>query len=191
MEVFRNKIVLLGSAAAGKSSLCYRFIDRSFSQTSDPTIGAAFLTKTVELEAGGLMKLDIWDTAGQERYRALTPMYYRGASAIIIVYDVTDQHSFGEAKRWREELDDRIDAGVLTVLVGNKSDMILSRVVPAPEASAYAEEKGMEHVETSAKTGDNVCSLFEDIANKLPRNPPGAPPLCLQRPGVHSKFSYC
>uniref|UniRef100_A0A6C0KDS1 Ras family protein n=1 Tax=viral metagenome TaxID=1070528 RepID=A0A6C0KDS1_9ZZZZ len=59
MDVFRNKIVLLGSAAAGKSSLCYRFIDRNFRQT----IGAAFHTKTVELKAGGLMKLDIWDTA--------------------------------------------------------------------------------------------------------------------------------
>lgn len=190
MEIFHNKVVLLGSSSAGKSSLCYRFIDRRFDPSGDPTIGASFMTKKVVLTTGGIMKLDIWDTAGQERYRSLTPMYYRGASAVIIVYDITDEHSYGEAKRWREELDDRVDAGVLAVLVGNKADMILRRVVPTAEASAYAEEHGMDFIETSAKTGDNVHQMFEDIANKLPRNAPGAR-LCLQHPRVHSKYSYC
>ena len=37
------------------------------------------------------MKFEIWDTAGQERYHSLAPMYYRGAQAAIVVYDITNQ----------------------------------------------------------------------------------------------------
>jgi len=53
---------------------------------------AAFLTQTVCLD-DTTVKFEIWDTAGQERYHSLAPMYYRGAQAAIIVYDITSQVS--------------------------------------------------------------------------------------------------
>lgn len=51
---------------------------------------AAFLTQKVQLD-DATVKFEIWDTAGQERYRSLAPMYYRGAAAAIVVYDVTNK----------------------------------------------------------------------------------------------------
>lgn len=55
----------------------------------ESTIGAAFLTQTLAVNET-TVKFEIWDTAGQERYHSLAPMYYRGAAAAIIVYDITN-----------------------------------------------------------------------------------------------------
>ena len=50
------------------------------------------------------VKFEIWDTAGQERYHSLAPMYYRGAQAAIVVYDITNADTFTRAKSWVGEL---------------------------------------------------------------------------------------
>ena len=135
-------------------------------QTQESTIGAAFLTKTVpEFK----VKFEIWDTAGQERYASLAPLYYRGASAAAIVYDITSKESFAKAKHWVKELQKNASQEIVIVLVGNKSDLEQDRDVSAEEAKAYAEENGMEHVEASAKTAHNVSEIFESIAAHLPR----------------------
>lgn len=65
----------------------------------DPSVSvslptAAFLTQTVCLD-DTTVKFEIWDTAGQERYHSLAPMYYRGAQAAIVVYDITNEVSPG------------------------------------------------------------------------------------------------
>mmetsp|Transcript_5465 Transcript_5465/g.19941 ORF Transcript_5465/g.19941 Transcript_5465/m.19941 type:complete len:127 (+) Transcript_5465:454-834(+) len=83
------KLVLLGDMGAGKSSLVLRFVKGQFFDYQESTIGAAFLTQTVAVN-DHTVKFEIWDTAGQERYHSLAPMYYRGAAAAIIVYDVTN-----------------------------------------------------------------------------------------------------
>lgn len=73
----------------GKSSLVLRFVKGQFHEYQESTIGAAFLTQTVCLD-DTTVKFEIWDTAGQERYHSLAPMYYRGAQAAIVVYDITN-----------------------------------------------------------------------------------------------------
>ena len=87
-RVFQFKLVLLGDSAVGKSSLVLRFVRGQFFEYQESTIGAAFLTQTVALN-DTTVKFEIWDTAGQERYHSLAPMYYRGAAAAIVVYDIT------------------------------------------------------------------------------------------------------
>ena len=86
------KLVLLGESAVGKSSLVLRFVKGQFHEYQESTIGAAFLTQTICLD-DATVKFEIWDTAGQERYHSLAPMYYRGAQAAIVVYDITNQVS--------------------------------------------------------------------------------------------------
>ncbi|GIQ90499.1 small GTPase superfamily, Rab type [Kipferlia bialata] len=77
-KTFLYKLVLLGESAVGKSSLVLRFVRNQFVDFQEPTIGAAFLTQTVNLtQHNCVVKFEIWDTAGQERYRSLAPMYYR------------------------------------------------------------------------------------------------------------------
>ena len=131
---------------------------------------AAFLTQTVALD-DATVKFEIWDTAGQERYRSLAPMYYRGAAAAIVVYDITNLDSFAGAKSWVKELQRRGDPNVVIALAGNKADLESRRKVPFEEANAYAEENGILHMETSAKNANNVKSLFVEIAKTLPKDP--------------------
>ena len=89
-RVFQFKLVLLGDSAVGKSSLVLRFVRGQFFEYQESTIGAAFLTQTVALN-DTTVKFEIWDTAGQERYHSLAPMYYRGAAAAIVVFDITNR----------------------------------------------------------------------------------------------------
>jgi len=165
------KLVLLGDSSVGKSCLVAQFVRGEFHDFQEPTIGAAFLTATIALDdsASSSVRLEIWDTAGQERYRSLAPMYYRGAAAAIVVFDLTSQESFAGAKSWVKELQRRGDANVVIALAGNKLD-VDGRVVEKEEALAFAEENGIIYMETSAKTAQNVRELFVAVARRLPRN---------------------
>lgn len=165
------KLVLLGDSSVGKSCLVTQFVRGEFHDFQEPTIGAAFLTSQLQVDdsPSGLIRLEIWDTAGQERYRSLAPMYYRGAAAAIVVFDLTSHESFNGAKSWVKELQRRGDPNVVIALAGNKLDAE-GRVVEKEEAIAFAEENGIIYMETSAKTAQNVKELFLAVAKKLPRN---------------------
>eukprot|EP01013_Petalomonas_cantuscygni_P027335 TRINITY_DN5019_c0_g1_i1.p1 TRINITY_DN5019_c0_g1~~TRINITY_DN5019_c0_g1_i1.p1 ORF type:complete len:199 (-),score=24.11 TRINITY_DN5019_c0_g1_i1:1106-1702(-) len=166
------KLVLLGESAVGKSSLVLRFVRGEFYEYQESTIGAAFLTQTVQIGDRSI-KFEIWDTAGQERYRTLAPMYYRGASAAIVVYDITNPESFQRAKGWVKDLRRQGDANIVIALAGNKADKADARAVDAQEAAAYAEDNGLIFLETSAKTAVNVAEIFIRIAEALPSRDAG------------------
>jgi small GTP-binding protein len=139
-----------------------------FFDYQEPTIGAAFLTQTVQLD-DCTVRFELWDTAGQERYRSLAPMYYRGASAAVVVFDVTSRDSFEGAKSWVKELQRRGDPNVIIALAGNKADIKDKRVIEPNEANEYAKENNIIYMDTSAKAGTNVREIFLAIANKLPK----------------------
>ncbi|KAJ6240169.1 hypothetical protein M0813_24510 [Anaeramoeba flamelloides] len=82
-----KKLVLLGESSVGKTSLVLRYVNHFFDSRTEPTIGATYLTKTIDFPKYSL-RLQIWDTAGQERYHSLAPLYYRGAHGALVVYDV-------------------------------------------------------------------------------------------------------
>ncbi|RMD40985.1 hypothetical protein DV735_g4152, partial [Chaetothyriales sp. CBS 134920] len=188
------KLVLLGEAAVGKSSLVLRFVNNDFQENKEPTIGAAFLTQKISLPSR-IIKFEIWDTAGQERFASLAPMYYRNAQAALVVYDLTKPTSLTKAKHWVAELQRQASPGIVIALVGNKLDLCSSanslseldtedapdaegeaersdegdaRKIPTREAKAYAEEESLLFFETSAKTGTNVADVFTAIANAIP-----------------------
>jgi len=168
-RVFQFKLVLLGESAVGKSSLVLRFVKGQFLEYQESTIGAAFLTQTVCLN-DTTVKFEIWDTAGQERYHSLAPMYYRGAQAAIIVYDITSSDSFERAKAWVKELQRQGNANIVIALAGNKVDLAQHRKVPTAEAQSYSDENNLLFMETSAKAATNVNEIFVAIAQKLPKS---------------------
>jgi small GTP-binding protein len=132
---------------------------------------AAFLTQTLHVD-GDTLKFEIWDTAGQERYHSLAPMYYRGANAAVIVYDITSLDSFERAKKWVSELDKQAQPDIVIALVGNKIDLQTHRQVQKEDVSSYIQQQNHPNVisiEASAKTGDNVVEIFDEIAQKLPK----------------------
>lgn len=160
------KLVLLGEMGSGKSSLVLRYVKGQFFDYQASTVGAAFLTQSIP-ELG--VKFEIWDTAGQERYHSLAPMYYRGAAAAIIVYDITNPDSFARAKNWVRELQRQGNPNMVMALAGNKVDLEAQRAITVDEAQAYANENNLHFVETSAKTAANVNELFNEIARRLPK----------------------
>ncbi|KAJ3239728.1 hypothetical protein HDU81_005444 [Chytriomyces hyalinus] len=161
------KLVLLGEAAVGKSSLVLRFVNNEFQENKEPTIGAAFLTQKCRLE-DKIIKFEIWDTAGQERFASLAPMYYRNAQAAVVAYDITKQASLEKAKSWVKELQRQANPNIIIALVGNKLDLEAERTVPFEEAQAYASEQGLLFTEASAKSGEFVMEVFTEIAKKIP-----------------------
>jgi len=165
---YQFKLVLLGDSAVGKSSLVLRFVKKQFYEYQESTIGAAFLTQTVNVK-DYIVKFEIWDTAGQERYHSLAPMYYRGAAAAVVVYDLTNRQSYVRAKSWVKELQRQGNPNIVIALAGNKFDLQDKRQIDPEEARAYADENGIFFMETSAKTDHNVTGLFETIAIKLPK----------------------
>lgn len=171
-KICQFKLVLLGESAVGKSSLVLRFVKGQFHEFQESTIGAAFLTQTVCLDET-TVKFEIWDTAGQERYHSLAPMYYRGAQAAIVVYDIQSQDTFARAKTWVKELQRQASPNIVIALAGNKADLANKRMVEYDEAQAYAEDNGLLFMETSAKTAMNVNEIFLAIAKKLPKSEPG------------------
>ncbi|ERN17032.1 hypothetical protein AMTR_s00044p00012740, partial [Amborella trichopoda] len=156
------KLVLLGDMGAGKSSLVLRFVKGQFMEFQESTIGAAFFSQTLAVNET-TVKFEIWDTAGQERYHSLAPMYYRGAAAAIIVYDITNMDSFARAKKWVQELQRQGNPSMVMALAGNKADLEEKRKVTPEEAKSYAEENGLFFMETSAKTAINVNDIFYEI----------------------------
>ncbi|XP_077413814.1 ras-related protein Rab-5C [Vanacampus margaritifer] len=170
-KICQFKLVLLGESAVGKSSLVLRFVKGQFHEYQESTIGAAFLTQTVCLD-DTTVKFEIWDTAGQERYHSLAPMYYRGAQAAIVVYDITNTDTFTRAKNWVKELQRQASPNIVIALAGNKADLANKRAVDFQEAQAYADDNSLLFMETSAKTAMNVNEIFMAIAKKLPKNEP-------------------
>ena len=111
----KYKVVLLGDTSVGKSCLASRFVNDTFFTFQEPTIGAAFMTKTLDNEKYKI-RFEIWDTAGQERYRSLAPMYYRGAMAAIIVFDITQPDTFDGAKKWIQEIKQNGNTNKTTII---------------------------------------------------------------------------
>ncbi|WAQ86235.1 hypothetical protein PtA15_6A867 [Puccinia triticina] len=161
------KLVFLGEQSVGKTSLITRFMYDTFDNTYQATIGIDFLSKTMYLE-DRTVRLQLWDTAGQERFRSLIPSYIRDSSVAVVVYDVTNRASFINTSRWVDDVRAERGNDVIIVLVGNKTDLGDKRQVSTEEAERKSKELDVMFIETSAKAGHNVKTLFKKIAQALP-----------------------
>nr|XP_048303749.1 ras-related protein Rab-24 isoform X1 [Myodes glareolus] len=161
------KVVMLGKEYVGKTSLVERYVhDRFLVGPYQNTIGAAFVAK-VMCVGDRTVTLGIWDTAGSERYEAMSRIYYRGAKAAIVCYDLTDSSSFERAKFWVKELRS-LEEGCQIYLCGTKSDLLEEdrrrRRVDFHDVQDYADNIKAQLFETSSKTGQSVDELFQKVA---------------------------
>ena len=162
------KLLLLGESGTGaKTCLMHRYIDNSFRANRLATLGLDFGTKIVQTDFGKI-KLKLWDVEGQERWHTLSSTYVKGSHCIILGYNVTDRQSFEEIRKyWYNFVMKNKDGNSpLMYLVGNKIDKP-DRVVSDEEGKSLANDLNMKYFSVSAKTGENVDILFDDIVNSL------------------------
>ena len=160
------KLILIGDSSVGKTSIVHRVKEGSFS-VAPPTIGCSFCQHAIQLPGGGTLPVAIWDTAGAEKYKTFTRQYFRGASAVLVCYDITSADSFDGAKRWTRDVLAELCPPPVMALVGTKGDLEAQRKVPRDEASRYAAEQQMLNLECSAKEGRGVDATFEEVARAM------------------------
>jgi Ras-related protein Rab-5C len=162
MDSFSLKLVIAGNTGVGKTCIVKRATLGTFHDETTPTLGASYVSKHLEIGKSEF-RLQIWDTAGQERYRGMTPMYFRGAQAALIVYSITDLRSFDAVDFWINSLHEHGEADVIIFVVANKSDLEDERRISSEEGEGKAATRGALFFEVSAQTGDGIEDLFVNV----------------------------
>ena len=162
---FIYKICVVGNGGVGKTSMVLRYCENAFRDNYLMTIGSNFSTKTVELvdHPEFQVKLQLWDLAGQKHFSFVRPPFYRGATGIIYVFDLTRRSSFADLIEWRDEVE-KVIGQKACLLVGNKLDLAKEgkREVSEQEGEALMSELHVfKYFETSAKQGDSVEDVFK------------------------------
>jgi len=183
VKEYRLKVVFVGSPGVGKTSLIKRYVNNFFSHAYKATVGADFALKVIDVDAKTRVHLQIWDIAGQERFGTMTKVYYRNATAAVIVYDMTELKTFDTVDNWRkdikEKLDDHSGDRIPILVLGNKVDAAskeseaTSNVVPNATAEAYVEAQlkaGMNFIgfrTVSAKDNVNVQEAMALLVQQI------------------------
>ena len=158
-EIPKYKLIFLGDQSVGKSSILNRFLNDTFTEDYQATIGLDFQSKNVQIENQDIHLL-LYDTAGQEKFRSLIPMYTRDANIILLVYDITNRDSFNHLPDWLKDLTNINVDEVIFAIVANKIDLNSKREVTPEEGQKFADEHNFVFQEISAKTGTGFSDLF-------------------------------
>jgi small GTP-binding protein len=164
-EKLAFRVVSIGDSSVGKTSIINRFLRDTFEPEEPETIGVLYDSFIQEVN-GATVEIQLWDTAGQEQYRSLGPVYFRSAGAAIVVFDLTNEESFRSIGDWINSFRNVCRDSAIVIVVGNKSERT-DRTVQADEAKAWAKEHNASYVETSAKTGQGVKVLFDELVALL------------------------
>ena len=157
------KLLTLGDTEVGKTSIVLRYSDDKFHQNKISTIGVDFKVKMIT-KGNEKIKISIYDTAGQERFKNIVKHYYKGANGILLIYDISKRITFEKLQFWLDDLKENADIDNLFIyLVGNKNDKKEEREVTFEEGNKFAKEKNLPFIEVSAKTGENINQLFDDM----------------------------
>ena len=165
MPSIQKKICLLGDFAVGKTSLVRRFVEGVFEDKYLSTIGARVSRKVLTVRSVPLTLL-VWDLAGEERFAGVMNSYYRGAAGGILVCDLTRADTFPSLTDYAQAFW-RINPHTPVAVVGNKVDLLEPRVITDAELAELAAQLGAFWLTSSAKTGENVQELFEQLGERL------------------------
>ena len=165
------KCIVVGASGAGKTALTKRLIDNKFEKYTQPTLSVDFKSKEVNINGRNVV-LNIYDTAGQEKYSSITQSYLRGADCALVVFDLTDKHSFDDAPKWIKSVK-TLSPFASFILVGNKCDLANERVISTADGEQYAKSVSLKYIETSALSSMNVNEAFIRCAEEyIAKNQP-------------------
>jgi len=168
-QIYSFKLIIIGPAAVGKSSLIRRFVENEFSLHYKFTIGVDFMTKQVEYESGKIAKLTLWDIGGQERFKVLRRSFYEGTNGALVIFDLSRANTFVKMKEWFSDARQAIEKDFPVIVIGNKSDLIpeIGEIIDRNEPLQFAQKENCIYIETSAKTGENVDKAFLDLTRRM------------------------
>ncbi len=167
------KFIIVGDSGVGKSCMLSQYINRQFIGKHEVTIGVEFAAKIVrvldEKENLQSVKIQIWDTAGQETFRSITQSYYKGAAAVILVYDITNADSFKNIADWYHDIQKNCADTIDIVVVGNKSDLDKKTAVDKQLVENFIEKNNIKYpyCETSAKDYESINRVFHGVVENL------------------------
>lgn len=160
---FNWKIVILGDGSVGKTSLVTWYTKRTFDNFYQPTLGAQFSVKEIDITSDTRVKLFLWDIAGQVKFSAIRKMFYERAHAALFVYDVTQPTTFDSIDTWKDDLVDSLGEDFPAALIANKIDLDQGREISTEEGFEKATSLEVPYYETSAKTGEGVDDAFLNL----------------------------
>jgi small GTP-binding protein len=163
------KIIILGDASVGKTSLISRYIKNSFDTRTNQTIGIQFNQRMIKIDQTNIM-IQLWDTAGQERYRAITRHYYHGSHAVLLCFDMSELSTMYSVESWIKDIKSFGLDNVPYLIVGTKSDLTdianLEKINEFIRKLSAENEIEIDFIPTSAYSGYNIIKVFEDISRK-------------------------
>ena len=163
------KILLLGDSEVGKSCFLMRYSENVFIENYITTIGLDYKLKTIKLDTGKTIKVQLWDTAGQERFRTIAKSYYKGAHGIVLIYDVTNRKTYDNIRKWLNQIKDEASNKISIILVANKIDSE-ERQVSVEEGETLAKASNLPIFEASAKDSINVEESFKFLIEQINEN---------------------
>lgn len=166
----KYKIMVLGEATVGKTSLINRYTNDKFGGRYLCTVGIDFQRKKIEKNNKQIV-LQIWDTAGQERFRNVTKNYFQKSHGFILAYDITNRESFEKIRFWIEQIKANAEDKVQSILIGTKVDLENeSRNVDYEDGKELADSNGFKFFETSAKNDINIKETFDSLVGDIMEN---------------------
>ena len=162
------RVVVIGSSSVGKTSIINKFLHDKFNDKEPNTVGALY--ESFEDERNGQqMAIQIWDTAGEERFRSVVPIYFRNSTGAVLVFDQTRKETFERLTDWIRLYKETNGEEALFFVAANKSDLMREEGSSPFFEDVYdwASHEGYPVYQTSAKTGEGVALMVDEIIRKV------------------------
>ncbi len=161
------KVILIGDIQVGKTSIFNQFLDQKFQKQYGATLSVDFKVKSIFIDNNTVADLQVWDTCGEERFKTITRQYYRDINGCFLIFDLTTVSSFEGAEKWLADIKEHGPENTIIMLIGNKCDLTDQRKIAYNDSLHFADTHGLNYIEVSALTGENIKLIFEELTRAM------------------------